>query len=209
MIANQIALVYGTYLVATASPGPSNMAIMATAMRDGRVPALVLASGVITGSLFWAILAATGISAVLAAYAEALLVIKILGGVYLLYLAFRAGRSATRPVSDMTGAMAGRPTPPYRQLYRQGVLMHIGNPKAVLAWIAIMSLGLRQDAPSGVLPAIIGGCALLGILVFGGYAVIFSTAPMVALYERLRRWIEGGLCALFAVAGLKLIASGR
>ncbi|MDH6232996.1 threonine/homoserine/homoserine lactone efflux protein [Mesorhizobium soli] len=205
MIASQIALVYGTYLVATASPGPSNMAIMATAMRDGRVPALVLASGVITGSLFWAILAATGISAVLAAYAEALSVVKILGGVYLLYLAFRAGRSARRPVSDMTGAMAGLPTPPYRQ----GVLMHIGNPKAVLAWIAIMSLGLRQDAPSGVLPAIIGGCALLGILVFGGYAVIFSTAPMVALYGRLRRWIEGGLCALFAVAGLKLIAAGR
>ncbi len=31
-MASQIALVYGTYLVATASPGPSNMAIMGTAM---------------------------------------------------------------------------------------------------------------------------------------------------------------------------------
>ena len=87
--------------------------------------------------------------------------------------------------------------------------MHIGNPKAVLAWIAIMSLGLRNDAPSGVLPTIIGGCALLGFLVFGGYAVLFSTAPMIGLYGRLRRWIESGLCALFAVAGLKLLASGR
>ena len=40
MIASQIGLVYATYLLATASPGPSNMAIMATAMRDGRGPAL-------------------------------------------------------------------------------------------------------------------------------------------------------------------------
>lgn len=72
MIASQIALVYGTYIVATASPGPSNMAIMGTAMRDGRLPALALTAGVITGSLFWAILAATGMSAVLAAYAQAL-----------------------------------------------------------------------------------------------------------------------------------------
>ncbi|MGK2908425.1 MAG: LysE family transporter [Sphingobium sp.] len=63
MIASQIALVYATYLLATASPGPSNMAIKATAMRDGRSPALALAAGVIAGSLFWAILAATGISA--------------------------------------------------------------------------------------------------------------------------------------------------
>ncbi|SCX35377.1 LysE family translocator [Agrobacterium rosae] len=209
MIASQIMLVYATYLLATASPGPSNMAIMATAMRDGRGPALALAAGVITGSLFWAILAATGISAVLAAYADALFVIKILGGVYLLFLAFRAGRSAMRETSDRMTTQANAPPPRYRQLYRQGILMHIGNPKAVLAWIAIMSLGLRNDTPSGVLPTIIGGCALLGVFVFGGYAVLFSTAPMIALYGRLRRWIEGGLCVLFTVAGLKLLASGR
>ncbi len=101
MIFSQLALVYGTYLIATASPGPSNMAIMATAMRDGRLPALVLAAGVITGSLFWAVLTATGLSAVLATYAQALFIIKILGGVYLLYLAFRAGKSALKPMSGI------------------------------------------------------------------------------------------------------------
>ncbi|OCO98392.1 MULTISPECIES: LysE family translocator [unclassified Ensifer] len=207
MIGSQIALVYGTYLLATASPGPSNMAIMGTAMRDGRVPALVLAAGVITGSLFWAILVATGISAVLSAYAQALFVIKIIGGVYLLYLAFRAGRSALKPTSDFVSADAGRATPRYRSLYRQGVLMHIGNPKAIMAWMAIMSLGLQENAPAGILPAIIGGCALLGVIVFGGYAILFSTAPMIAFYSRLRRSIEGALSALFAVAGLKLLAS--
>jgi threonine/homoserine/homoserine lactone efflux protein len=207
MVISQVALVYSTYLIATASPGPSNMAIMGTAMRDGRVPALVLAAGVITGSLFWAVLAATGISAVLAACAQALLVIKVVGGVYLLYLAFRSGRSAMKRTSGFADRNAGYSTPRYCLLYRQGVLMHIGNPKAVLSWMAIMSLGLRPDAPIGTLPTIIGGCAVLGIIVFGGYAILFSTAPMIALYARLRRWIEGGLCALFAVAGLKLVAS--
>jgi len=205
----QLLLVYGAYLLATASPGPSNMAIMATAMRDGRGPALMLAAGVMTGSLFWAMLAATGLSALLAAYAEALFVIKILGGLYLLYLAFRAGRSAMRPDASSAGGDSARLTPAYRTLYRQGVLMHLGNPKAVLGWMAIMTLGLGADAPAGVLPAIIGGCAVLGVLVFGGYAVLFSTAPMIGLYARLRRWIEGGLCALFAVAGLKLLTSER
>ncbi len=102
-----------------------------------------------------------------------------------------------------------RRAPAWTQLYRQGFLMHIGNPKVVLAWIAIMSLGLRQDAPVGVLLTIIGGCAFLGSLVFGGYAVIFSTAPMVSFYTRLRRWIEGGLSVLFAAAGLKLIFSSK
>lgn len=206
MIVSQIALVYGTYLVATASPGPSNMAIMATAMRDGRLPALVLAAGVITGSLFWAVLAATGLSAVLATYAQALFIIKILGGVYLLYLAFCAGKSALTPVSDIARKTTAG-TPRYRSLYRQGLLMHIGNPKAIMAWIAIMSLGFRADAPAGMLPAIIAGCAFLGIIVFGGYAILFSTASMIALYARLRRWIEAALSVVFAAAGLKLLVS--
>ncbi|WP_085726908.1 LysE family translocator [Pseudomonas sp. R37(2017)] len=207
MIASQLALIYGTYLIATASPGPSNMAIMATAMRDGRLPALVLVAGVITGSLFWAILAATGISAVLSTYAQALFAIKIFGGAYLLYLAFRAGKSALKPVSDFTTPDAGRATPRYRSIYRQGILMHVTNPKAILSWIAIMSLGFREDAPVGWLPAIIGGCAVLGVIVFGGYAVLFSTAAMIALYARVRRWFEVMLSAVFALAGLKLLVS--
>lgn len=209
MLVSQLALVYGTYLIATASPGPSNMAIMATAMRDGRVPALALAAGVITGSLFWATLAATGISAVLAASAQALYIMKMVGGVYLLYLAFRTGRSALRPGAAFVNVKTGRATPRYRVLYRQGVLMHIGNPKAVLAWMAIMSLGLGESASDGTLPAIIGGCALLGVMGFGGYAISFSTAPMIALYARLRRWIEGTVAVVFAVAGVKLLTWQR
>jgi threonine/homoserine/homoserine lactone efflux protein len=87
--------------------------------------------------------------------------------------------------------------------------MHIGNPKAIMSWMAIMSLGLREDAPVGTLPAIIGGCALLGVIIFGGYAIVFSTARMIAGYTRLRRWIQGLFCALFALAGLKLLVSSH
>ena len=57
---DQLLIVYGTYLVATASPGPSNLAIMGTAMRHGRAAGLTLAMGVVCGSMFWAVLAATG-----------------------------------------------------------------------------------------------------------------------------------------------------
>ncbi|WAH61845.1 hypothetical protein LZ023_34815 (plasmid) [Pseudomonas silvicola] len=45
-LSHELILIYTTYFVATASPGPSNMAIMGTAMK-GRGAALALASGVI------------------------------------------------------------------------------------------------------------------------------------------------------------------
>lgn len=207
MIVSEIAVVYCTYVVATASPGPSNMAIMTTAMREGRLPALVLAAGVITGSLFWAVLAATGMSAMLASSVEWLFAIRIAGGVYLLYLAFRTGRSAFHPKPRLVGMHAKMASISYSALYRQGIMMHVSNPKAALAWIAIMSLGLGINAPYGTLVATIGGCSILGVIVFGGYAIIFSTDRMVALYACLRRWIEGAISGFFAAAGWKLLFS--
>lgn len=204
---HELLLVYVTYLIATASPGPSNMAIMAVAMSRGRRPALYVAMGVVAGSQFWAVLAATGLSAILAAYADALVVIKVVGGLYLIYLALKSARAALSPTVPKDSTLPGQAVRDRWVLFRRGALMHLTNPKAILAWIAIMSLGLRSDAPTHMLVLILGGCLLLGLLVFGGYALAFSTGTMVAAYRRTRRWIEGTLAVVFGFAGLRLLLS--
>ncbi|MEH3148254.1 MAG: LysE family translocator [Methylobacterium frigidaeris] len=199
--------VYAAYLLATASPGPSNMAIMAAAMSRGRRAALALAAGIVTGSLFWAVLAATGLSAVLAAYAEALVVIRVAGGLYLLHLAYRSARAALAASPPPSRVAEGARRPELAALYGRGVLLHLANPKAILSWIAIMSLGLSAGGAPERLAAIVGGCGVLGVAVFGGYALAFSAAPVVRAYRRARRWIEATLAVVFGVAGLRLLAS--
>jgi len=201
---DHLLLVYGAYGVAVASPGPSNMAIMGTAMRRGRRAGVALALGVMTGSLFWAFLAAAGISALLTSYAAALVAIKIAGGLYLLYFAYRSGKSALS--AEPAGAAADERSTG-AALYRKGVLLHLTNPKSVLGWVAIMSLGLRPDAPADTLPAIIAGCTVIGLAIFVGYALIFSAAPMGRAYRRARRWIEGTLAVVFGYAGLRLLSA--
>lgn len=198
--------VWGAYLLGTASPGPSNMAIMATAMSQGRRPALLLAAGVISGSLCWALLVATGLSTLLLAWAEAVTLIKVVGGLYLLWLAVKAARSAARSDSPALQQDA-RVSVSGAALYRRGLMMHLSNPKAIMVWMAIMSLGLQPGAATSVLPAIVGGCALLGVAVFSGYALLFSTPVMVRGYRRCRRGIEGILALCFTAAGLKLLFS--
>ena len=91
---NHLLVVFTAYVIAAGSPGPSTLRIMGVAMNQGRRAGLALVAGVISGSPFWGLSAATGISALLARYAEALIVLKISGRIYLLYLAFRAARSA-------------------------------------------------------------------------------------------------------------------
>ncbi len=139
---HHLLIVYTAYVIAAGSPGPSNMRIMGVAMHRGRRAALLLAAGVVSGSIFWGMMAATGISALLTRYAEALFILKIFGGLYLLYLAYKAGRAALTsddrareaPLKD--AALSGA------SLYRRGLLMHLTNPKSILAWIALMTLGL-------------------------------------------------------------------
>ncbi len=200
----QLALVYLTYLITIASPGPSNMAIMGTAMNHGRAHGVALALGVLTGSLCWASLAAAGISTLLTRFAEALIVMKLAGGLYLLFLAWKSAKSAMTEKSSTVADV----TPASRLAsYRRGVLLHLTNPKAILGWGAIMTLGLKPDAPAYTLPAIIGGCAVLGFIVFIGYALLFSTAAMANGYRKARRVIEGTLAAVFGYAGLRLLLS--
>ena len=85
--------------------------------------------------------------------------------------------------------------------------MHLANPKAVLAWIALVTLGLGAEPSWHDVATILAGCAILSVMIFTGYAVVLSTEPMIRLYRRARRGIEGVLAAFFGFAGLRLLMS--
>lgn len=195
--------VYGAYILTAGSPGASTMGIMGVAMRNGRRPAAAMAAGVVTMSFTWGLIAATGFAALILRHAQSLMLLKIAGGLYLLWLAFKSARSAARR-DEMPAALAfGEMNS--RGMYKRGILMHGGNPKAILSWLALMSLGVGEHASTGRLALALGGCVLLGAGIFFGYALLFSTAPMVRRYSRTRRWIEGSLGVVFTSAGLRLL----
>jgi len=56
---------------------------------------------------------------------------------------------------------------------------------------------------------IVGGCWLMGVMIFGGYAILFSTNRMSGIYNRARRWIETVAGLGFGAAGISLIVSQR
>ena len=183
---NQLLLVFTAYVIAAGSPGPSKMRIMGRG-NEGRQAGLTLAAGVVTGSIFWGTMAAIGVSALLTRYAHALIVLKVFGGLYLLFLAFKAGRAAH--ISDESAAlMASNEAATTRgALYRRGLLMHLSNPKAILAWVALLTLGLGPDASWQTVVVVLGGCFVLSVTIFCGYALVFSTASIVRLYGRAGR----------------------
>ena len=201
-----ILLAYSAFLLAIVSPGPNFLAVIGTSMSAGRSSGMALAMGVATGSFTWAVLTVSGLSAVLAAYASALLAIKIFGGLYLLWLAYKSFKSAASNHDIDVKEFAGGRHTPFGYLKR-GYIIQMTNPKAALAWIAIISLGLKQGAPLWVGAAIVVGTFLLSVVIHLMYAVAFSTPVMVRVYGKARRAIQGILGTFFAIAGLRLLTS--
>lgn len=201
-----ILIAYSAFLLAIASPGPNILAVIGTSMGVGRASGMSLAMGVATGSFTWAMLTVFGLSAVLATYASALLVIKIFGGLYLLLLAYKSLKAAaSRHDIEATELAGGRRTPV--GYFKRGYIIQMTNPKAALAWIAIISLGLKDGAPMWVGAVIVGGTFLLSVAIHLMYAALFSTPAMVRLYGKSRRVIQGVLGTFFAFAGLRLLTS--
>ncbi|MCM2477150.1 LysE family translocator [Rhizobium sp. CG5] len=202
----QIMATYLVYVVAVISPGPATLAIVSTSIAQGRRAGLTMAAGVFAGSFTWAMAASLGLAALLTHYAQLLQILKIAGGLYLLYLAYKALRSALRKTETLPAAGSASPRT-LKQTFLRGYAIHLTNPKAILGWLAMISIGLPAHASIATVGFIVGGCLATGLSVFTGYALLFSTAGALAVYRRARRGIEGTMALLFGVAGVKLLTA--
>ncbi|MAI46767.1 MAG: LysE family translocator [Hyphomicrobiaceae bacterium TMED74] len=201
-----ILLAYSVFLVSIMSPGPNILAIMGTSMGVGRPSGLALAMGVATGSMIWATPTALGLTAVIASYAILLTAIKIAGGLFLLWLAYKAFRSAAS-AHDINATVSNDEGRGMMGYFLKGLTVQMTNSKAALAWIAIVSLGMQAGAPLWVAVVIVVGTTVLSVICHVLYALVFSTPPMVRVYAKGRRWVQGTLGVLFTFAGLKLLTS--
>ncbi len=205
LLSPSLAIALSAYALGVASPGPSNMAIMATAMSQGRRQAMALATGVVCGSLMWGLAAALGLSAFMVTYSWTMVLLKLLGGAYLLYLSWKAARSAWSPRTPTQAPQIEKVS--NVRAFINGLAMHITNPKAIFVWLSIVALALPPGSRQGHAFAVVACCAALGACVFFGYAVAFSTAVARSVYLKTQRWFNATLAAVFAYAGLRLLMS--
>ena len=191
-------------LIASASPGPATLAIAGTSMTSGRRFGLSLAAGITTGSLMWSGAAALGLGVIMLANAWAFEVIRYLGACYLLFLAFKSARSALTPGALPTRQVSA---PTLRAAYGKGLALHLTNPKAILFFGSLFGIGIPAGSSPLALALVILAVGLQSFLVFHGYAFLFSSAPMMAAYARLRRWFETVFALAFGAAGVKILTA--
>ncbi len=194
-------LIVVAWMVAGGSPGPATLAISGTSMEQGRKPGLTIAFGILCGSASWGIAAALGMSALMMANAWMFEAIRYVGAAYLLFLAVKSLRNVMRPPKPQT-AKTHR-----GKLFLKGMLLHITNPKAILAWGAIYAIALPEGAAAALVWSLFVVLIGASATVFLGYAVMFSSHRVSNGYIRLRRWFDLVFAALFGAASLKILTA--
>jgi len=198
-------IILTVFTVGVASPGPATLMILGTAMSRGRASALALSFGIVTGSFFWGTVAAFGLVAAMKTSADLFTAMKVAGGIYLFYLAFRAWRSAL--TTDQSLTVKASDSVSLGRSYVRGLLLHLTNPKAPLVWLATLSVGLGETAPFPFLILAITLCMLVAMIIFIGYAVLFSTPTATRFYISFRRPFDAVLGFLFGAAAIKILTS--
>lgn len=185
-------------------PGPAVLYIVAQSVHGGRRAGVVSAFGVASGGMVHVLAAVIGLSALLAASAEAFTAVKIIGAAYLIWLGIRTLLSA----DDRIGGRAAERT--LGRTFRQGVVVNVLNPKTALFFLAFLPQFVDPHESTRGQLALLGGIfvviALSSDLL---WALVAGTAGAVLrrsrTFLRVQRYVSGtifvGLGALAATAG--------
>lgn len=197
----EILLILIGWAIAGGSPGPATLAISGTAMQSGRSAGVAVAAGIVAGSASWGIAAALGMSAVMMANAWLFEVIRYAGAAYLLFLAIKSLRSATKPALPQAVHVSRE------RLFLKGFLIHLTNPKAILSWGAIYAIALPTGASAVQVWELFALLIATSNLIFFGYAFLFSVPGVSRRYIALKRWFDALFAALFGAASLRILTA--
>ncbi len=156
------------------APGPDVLYVLANSARHGIRGGVFATLGVSAGIVFHTCIAAFGIAAVLLAHRWAFDALRIIGALYLIWLGIAAWRSAGTP--ELPEAV----DPRLSQVFRQGLITNVLNPKVALFFLAFL--------PQFADPA--RGNITLQVLTFGALFIVSGT-----IVNLLYAWAGGALSA--------------
>ncbi|MBX8465049.1 LysE family transporter [Deinococcus sp. 14RED07] len=201
---NILLVVAALHAVVLIVPGPDVLLVSQTALARTRRAALLAGLGVVLGISVWASLALLGIGLLFEAFPWVHGVIRVAGGLYLLWMGYSLWRSSARP--DTQAAPVQAPLSDLAAL-RAGFLTNIANPKAAVFFGSVFSGVLGTDAGSGVKLAAFGIIVGLSLGWFALVALGMSTASMQGAYLRARRGVDRVAGSLMLGFGTLLLAS--
>ncbi|WP_415373858.1 LysE family translocator [Patiriisocius sp. Uisw_017] len=173
------------------SPGPDNIYVLTQAMVNGTKSGIATTAGLISGCIVHTTLLAFGVSALVTANENVFYAIKIFGAVYLLYLAYQVFKS-DGTISFSTNA----PKKSHRELFKQGVIMNLLNPKVMVFFLSFFPAFLWEPSLNTVSQFYILGITfmIVSFLVFSLVALLAGSISNYTLKHKgigvFMKWLQ-------------------
>jgi threonine/homoserine/homoserine lactone efflux protein len=200
--------ILGAVIVGAMIPGPSFVFVARTSIAQSRADGLVAALGMGVGGIAFAGLGLLGLQAILAQVAWLYAWLKLVGGLYLVYLAIRLWRSARDRV--IVPRAAEQRSVGLGRSFAYGLATQLSNPKAAVAYGSVFAALLPPAPP---LRLFVSVPPLILLIETGWYAIValtFSADRPRAAYLRSKRWIDRLAGSVIGLLGARLIVdAGR
>jgi len=185
------------------TPGPDMSLFLARTINGGRAAGIASAMGANMGCVVHTLLAAFGVSALVAASHTGFLILKIVGAAYLLWLAVSAIRSGSslnvKSGTDQRTSTLGN--------FLMGVTVNLTNPKVVLFFITFLPQFVSANDPHITAKLLFLGIYFVVINVPLSIVMILGAEQLVDYLKkkpRVMRGIDYSFAAVFAVFALKI-----
>lgn len=165
-------------ILLVAMPGPDFLYVLGRGISLGPRAGVASAAGIASGLLCHTLLAASGLTLVLFASNTAFSVVKWLGALYLVWIGIQTLRASSSPFAldapDVTPLFSPR------QVWRQGVLTNIFNPKVALTFAAYLPMFVHVKAGHASLQIALLGLTLC-VLALGWFCLVGALAGRVGV----------------------------
>jgi len=191
-------------LLAVISPGPSFLITARTAVAQSRAEGVKVALGLGAGSFLWSIAALLGLNVLFQALPPLFTAMKILGALFLLWIAWQIFRHADAPITlDGRGGEAV-PNP-----FLKGFVTQISNPKVAVFFGSIFIAMLPAEVPLWMTVALVVIVSLNEIWWFSVVALFFGSTRVRRFYIAAKAWIDRVTGVFLGALGLRLLWSAR
>ncbi|WP_283195744.1 LysE family translocator [Rhizobium sp. AN80A] len=197
--------ILATLSIGAMSPGPSFVLVSRIAVSRSRIDGLAAAVGMGLGGVLFSILALAGLTALLSQFGWLYLALKIMGGLYLAYIAYRIWRGAGEPLVIGETAAANRAI---GRSFMTAFLTQVSNPKTIVVYASIFAALLPKTIPLELFVAIPLGVFLVEAGWYTIVALAFSARHPRLIYLAAKKWIDRAAGAVMAGLGLQLVVSG-
>jgi threonine/homoserine/homoserine lactone efflux protein len=198
--------ILGALLLGAISPGPSFVFVVRTAVAQSRTEGLAAALGMGVGAMLYGALAVLGLRTLMQDGGLLFTALKVAGGLYLVYLAWKIWSHAADPITVEAGVT---PAANPRKAFAVGLLTQLSNPKIVAVFGAVFAALLPANPEPWLYWALPPLIFLQETLWYSIVAIAFSATRPRALYLSAKLWVDRAAAAFIGVLGIRLIIEAR